>query len=94
MGRSRRYGERKGRLGRGSVAAEPRYGRALISGEPAFSSDMRRICEKIDGRWRWGNRPGSGAGGRPLYHRISPRASPFGRKNFSKILCSYLLTFS
>jgi len=53
----------------GSSAAEPRYGGALphrITGEPALSSDMRRICEKIDGDVRWGNRPGCALDGRKL----------------------------
>ena len=51
---------------RGSGAAEPRYGGALITGEPAFSSDMGRICEKIDGDVRWENRPGCALDGRKL----------------------------
>ena len=88
--------------GRGRGEEEVRRSRDM--GTPAVSGKGRTfkryasICEKIGGCVEWGNRPGCALDGRRslllVYHKSVARASPFGRKNFSKILCSYLLTFS
>ena len=87
-------GEEEGRERGGAAIWRP----PAVSGKGRTFKRYASICEKIDGCVRWGNRPGCALDGRrPLllvYHKSVARASPFGRKKISKILCSYLLTFS